>query len=387
MTSPLFSILIPTRDRGPTFTYALQTVVAQAGNDFEIVVADNASGPDVKEAVDGVKSCPITYVRSDQILPMTDNWIKGLEACKGRYITVLGDDDGLMPSALSIARLVIDKTKSKLISWNLHNYWWPDSIVEYNRNYLFVKYTDEVTGQLFDSRKILGGYYSGQFNFDELPMLYNSFVHRDILEETKKLWGSYIPVHHVPDVTSGIFNLYLTESYMRCFRPLAIRANSGKSNGTSFYARSRGKSLREKHYEEEKSNISEMTHPDLIPSPNLLVILANNKLRCRDLAFPRDPHLRVDIRQVVYGMLSSLNDDPAAYEENLAEAMELAEKHAFQISPAEIPDKALIMKRNVRPGVSFEENGNHVITINGNLAGISDVNGACRLAESLLPPL
>ena len=154
MTSPLFSILIPTRDRGPTFTYALQTVVAQAGNDFEIVVADNASGPDVKEAVDGVKSCPITYVRSDQILPMTDNWIKGLEACKGRYITVLGDDDGLMPSALSIARLVIDKTKSKLISWNLHNYWWPDSIVEYNRNYLFVKYTDEVTGQLLDSRKI-----------------------------------------------------------------------------------------------------------------------------------------------------------------------------------------------------------------------------------------
>ena len=121
MNSPKFSILIPTRDRPKTFVHSLASVAAQAGDDFEIVVADNASGPDVKAAVDAVTSCPVTYIRSEEILPMTQNWINGIEACRGEYITVLGDDDGLMPSALQIVRRILARSPQSLVCWKTHS--------------------------------------------------------------------------------------------------------------------------------------------------------------------------------------------------------------------------------------------------------------------------
>jgi glycosyltransferase involved in cell wall biosynthesis len=98
MNTPQFSILIPTRDRPVTFRHALDSVVSQTGS-FEIVVADNCSSPAVKLiAEEYANRCPnIKYLRSDTILPMSENWENGLRHCEGEYVTVLGDDDALLP--------------------------------------------------------------------------------------------------------------------------------------------------------------------------------------------------------------------------------------------------------------------------------------------------
>ncbi len=388
MTKPRFSILIPTRDRPETFIHALATVAAQQGNDFEIVVADNASGPKVKEAVDAVKSCPITYIRSDNILTMVENWERGLEACQGDYITVIGDDDGLMPSALEISRRFLDQTQTKLMTWKTHSYWWPDTIVEFQRNTLYVSYTPDVNGSIQTSREQLKAFYADRMGFGDLPMLYNSFVHRSLLEETKSRWGKMLPLPHVPDVASGVLNLALCDSYVVCQRPLAIRANSGKSNGTSFYARSKGAEVREKHFAEERAKLGQMLHPTLIASPNLYVLLASVKLFCKELAFPDDVELPCNLQLVIDSMLATLNQDVAAYDDNLAEARELASKHGLILDETKIPQKAEEQPMIARPGVYDAPNSSiKTVTINGDLAGISDVNGACRLAESIHPPI
>ncbi|MEM0952922.1 MAG: glycosyltransferase family A protein [Pseudomonadota bacterium] len=386
MSSPKFSILLPTRDRPATFKYALATIAAQAGDDFEIVVADNASGPAIKEAVDRIDSCPVIYTRSDEILTMVDNWERGLAMCNGEYVTVLGDDDGLMPSCLSIARRFIEQTSQKLLNWRCHSYWWPDTIVEFQRNKLYVSYTPDISGNIVSSRDVLKAFYKNQVGFGELPMIYNSFIHRDILEETKLRWGRFLPLPHVPDVASGILNLALTESYAVCQRPLAIRANSGKSNGTSFYARSKGKDVRENHFAEERAKLEEMLHPSLIPSPNLHVLLASVKLFCKELAFPEDPELQCDLQLVVNSMIATLNQDVPSYEENLSEARELATKYGLIISEAEIPPKAEEKTPTIRSGIADNADGKtKVLTIDGDVAGIRDVNAACMLAESIHP--
>src|SRR5687767_7917847 len=123
MTTPTFSIVIPTRDRAVTFRHTLATVAWQAGDDYEIVVADNASGPGIRFAVEELAPGKTRYVRSETILSMTGNWENGLAACRGEYVTVLGDDDAFLPSSLALARKLIAATKAKIISWQWHTYW------------------------------------------------------------------------------------------------------------------------------------------------------------------------------------------------------------------------------------------------------------------------
>jgi len=42
-------------------------------------------------------------LRSGEVLPIADNWERGLAACVGGYVTILGDDDGFLPSTLAMA--------------------------------------------------------------------------------------------------------------------------------------------------------------------------------------------------------------------------------------------------------------------------------------------
>ena len=137
---PLFSILIPTRDRPATLRHTLATVAAQPGNDYEIVVADNCCGPETRQIAEELGSAWIRYTRSEEILPMAENWERGLALCAGEYVTVLGDDDALVPSALALARTLASAAQPEIISWPTHVYWWADTIVPWNRNSLLVRF-------------------------------------------------------------------------------------------------------------------------------------------------------------------------------------------------------------------------------------------------------
>ena len=92
MGNPRFSILIPTRDRPATLRHTLATAISQPGDDYEVVVADNCGSPATKLVVDEAASRGrrIVYLRSDEPLTMGENWERGLSACSGDYVTVLG---------------------------------------------------------------------------------------------------------------------------------------------------------------------------------------------------------------------------------------------------------------------------------------------------------
>src|SRR5436309_1169212 len=134
MAAPRFSILIPTRERPATLRHTLASVLAQPGEDYEIIVADNACGPDTRDVVESFASPRLRHSRSEEVLPMALNWERGLDLCSGEYVTVLGDDDAFLPSTLGMARRILDATQAEILSWETHVYWWPDAIVPWNRN-------------------------------------------------------------------------------------------------------------------------------------------------------------------------------------------------------------------------------------------------------------
>jgi glycosyltransferase involved in cell wall biosynthesis len=383
-----FSILVPTRQRPDTLLATLATLLWQTGDDYEIVVADNCGDEEVAAVINAVQQRHprVKHLRSDRVLPMAANWERGLAACSGEYVSVLGDDDGFLPSTLDIVRGFIAATDARVVAWECHTYWWPDTIVYWHRNRLYLSLGSNEWGWI-NSRAALVETYRDACSFGDLPMIYNGFVHRDIINAVIDRFGAYfVPADTAPDVSSGIINLTYTSQCLYSRRPLAIRGNSKRSNGTSFWARSLGQEQRTIYLKEERTTIEGMSHPSLTPSQNIGFAVASLKLFLKDLLFPHDNELQIDRRAVVSSTLATLNDDPEAYEDNLTEALQLAEKIGFAIDPRTIPAKAAAAPSRKHLQGPAGSGINLTVGINCNLANIFDVAGAARLAEAMAYP-
>lgn len=386
MANPRFSVLIPTRDRPATFRHTLATVATQPGDDYEIVVADNCGGPATRMIVEEWASSRIRYTRSEEVLPMAENWERGLSLCSGDYVTVLGDDDGLLPSTFAMARRLVAAAQFPVLSWSPHTYWWPDTIVYWNANRLYLNFGNEA--RVIESRPTLEQFYSGAVSFGVVPMIYSAFFHRAVIDEARRRYGGFfVPKDTAPDISSGILGLYLTQQFVYSARPLSVRGNSGKSNGTAQWARSLGAKQREVYFREERIGLQGIIHKDLVPSPSLPIIVASAKLKCREAYFPQDPVLTVDLRGVVRELIANLNFEPEAYEENLADTKALAAKIGMELAPGAIPSMQPRQRVSTWGPTAGANNSITGLGVNCDLAGVHHIADAARLVDALLPSL
>ena len=102
MTRPLFSILLPSRNRLELLRHAIDSVLGQDA-DLEIVVADNASDKSYSDYISSLGAIAVRSVRSECPLTVTENWNRALAASTGRYVIMMGDDDALVPGWLARA--------------------------------------------------------------------------------------------------------------------------------------------------------------------------------------------------------------------------------------------------------------------------------------------
>jgi glycosyltransferase involved in cell wall biosynthesis len=388
VTVPQFSILVPTRQRPDTLGFTLATLVAQPGDDYEIVVADNFGDAEVARVItEAQKLCPrLRHVRSDRILPMGENWEFGLSACAGKFVTILGDDDGFMPSTLQIARELLKASHATLLNWATHTYWWPDTIAHWNANRLYASVAKNSV-EWRSSAQVLSGFFRDEQAFSELPMIYSAFVDRDIVAKVRDRFGGYFVSPQLPpDVASGIVNLMYSERYVHSNRPLAIRGNSKRSNGTAHWARAYGKEQRETYFRDEGKTLDALIHPSLIPSPNLEFCIANIKLHLKDVLFQDRSDIQIDLVALVKSTIRNLNHEPESYEENLADALRLADKIGYRVDRGLIPARQQPTARPRVQGPVGDAKSGLGIAVNCDQAGIFDVAAAARLAEAVSPP-
>ena len=125
------TICLPTRNRQ---AYCIQTIAALAesdGNDFEVVVADNSDDPSVlaNHFEQQPKDSRFRLIAPENaVLPMVDNWERAVEAARGRWISVIGDDDYLDPRLTGlIRRYEVLHRDADAVSWECMSYQWPDN--------------------------------------------------------------------------------------------------------------------------------------------------------------------------------------------------------------------------------------------------------------------
>lgn len=131
------SVLLPTRDRLPLLRRAVDSVLRQDDEDWELVISDNDSAADVKGYVGSLDSSRIVYVRSDRLLPVTENWNKALQNSSGDYVIMLGDDDALLSGYFKRTRqLIADFAGPQVIYHNALVYAYPGVIPDQPEGYL-----------------------------------------------------------------------------------------------------------------------------------------------------------------------------------------------------------------------------------------------------------
>jgi glycosyltransferase involved in cell wall biosynthesis len=97
-----FSVLLPTRNRLELLSHAVETVLRQDYEDWEIIISDNCSEQNIEEYVKSLRDDRVKYYRTEGYVPVTENWNNALYRSSGDYVIMLGDDDCLMKGYFQI---------------------------------------------------------------------------------------------------------------------------------------------------------------------------------------------------------------------------------------------------------------------------------------------
>lgn len=93
MNSELVSVIIPTYNRSDFLKEAIESVLAQTYENFELLILDNCSPDHTPDVVAGFKDPRIKYLRHQCNIGATANWAYGVHWAQGKYLSILCDDD------------------------------------------------------------------------------------------------------------------------------------------------------------------------------------------------------------------------------------------------------------------------------------------------------
>jgi glycosyltransferase involved in cell wall biosynthesis len=212
--TPFFSIIIPTYNRAHCITIAIQSVLDQQFQDFEIIVVDDGSTDETNKIVPRINDVRIKYLRKlNEERSIARN--TGILKAEGKYVTFLDSDDFYYPNHLLEAKRFIDEVgfpevfhlNYELIRGS-HANWSPDL-------------PEIVNNQVIKNNQLS---CNGVFIRKDVSR-HNMFIHHRsaIYAEDTELWirlSARYPFYHVKKITSAI--TMHPERSAQTIQPLAL---------------------------------------------------------------------------------------------------------------------------------------------------------------------
>jgi glycosyltransferase involved in cell wall biosynthesis len=99
--APLVSVCIPVYNPGKHLVPAIESVLQQSLDDFELIVVDDGSVEPAQAVVAQFADHRVGYCRNPQNLGLVRNWNRCLELAAGKYVTVFHQDDVMLPDNLA----------------------------------------------------------------------------------------------------------------------------------------------------------------------------------------------------------------------------------------------------------------------------------------------
>lgn len=267
-SEPKLSIIIPTCDRADTLRHSLATVLCQPQPEIEIIVSDNAGGPETRLLIESIDDSRLRYLRVDERLGMSEHWEFALGHARGEWVTMLGDDDGFLPGGVTRFLETVGKHDVDAISSATCGFVWPrnggvdagDLLVRGGSSF-----------EILESEPALAKCLKNEFPYKSLPWIYTGgFVKRSVIERIIERTGRFFN-SIIPDVYSGIAVASCLPKYGRGHMPFTIEGTSRHSNGALCFSESRKSGNIPKLFREGKMRFHPSLGDGFVPSFTLLV--------------------------------------------------------------------------------------------------------------------
>lgn len=304
-SSPFFSICVATRNRTETVGSCLKTLLHQNFDSYEIILSDNcdpAESEKTRLIVQELASSKINYYKPDRILSMTENYEFALSKAKGQFILCMGDDDGLIVDSLQYVHDFIKKYDAQVVKSPVPWYYWKNSI-DHPNSIMLLPFSRPVT--LVDSRSMLEKVASFEMGYYSLPMIYYSFVSKEIIDGVVAEKGNFFQNTASIDMYSGFVIAYKTKQYHITDKPFLISGVSSKSNGATTGSNVSNTVSKEFYAQHNLVEIYDKYNVPLLPQYDLpTFILLEIKKFISNFNVPED-ELQLNPKKVILNFLST----------------------------------------------------------------------------------
>lgn len=226
-------IIIPTiGGREKYLRYCIMSCLRQEGQ-FSVLVSNNGGAQGVRDLVASLADPRLRLVEPPAFLPMALHWEYAFSQARGDVITIVGDDDALMPGAVArVEQLFAEHPSIECITHQPGQYFWPDYLEENWRGKFwiapqsgrnFVRLTEPLLRQVIEYRA----------QYAVLPYLYHGFVRRAMLEGIQRENGGLFR-RAMPDVFTDLVLASTLKEFLVTEECLSIGGQGAKSNGANF---------------------------------------------------------------------------------------------------------------------------------------------------------
>lgn len=248
-TKPFFSIVVPTKNRSFLVGHAIESILMQSFENFELIIVDNDDTNATQNVVDVFKDSRIRYYKTGN-LSMSDNWEYGCTKIIGKYLLLLEDKMVLKPKSLQTIFKIIQREKPNVIKWQ-HDFFDEDRGV--GSPQFFLKFKP----QFIDSDRITKSFLDCDLDFfiTHSPIGYDSCISQEIVTkiQTGPLKRLCIPMS--PDYTMAFQILNAVDKIFVIPNMLSTMGGLKYSNGLSFL---RKESLAKSFINDLKMNESDL---------------------------------------------------------------------------------------------------------------------------------
>lgn len=242
----LLSIVVPTKNRYQYLTYFLKQFIDIKEQNVELIIQDNSD--DNRFILDELKNYEdnrIRYFHIFENLSVSDNCSEGIKNSRGKYVTLMGDDDCMTSEIMNIMDYINNNDIESVI-FSKGSYKWPDTnvekykyrITEIKKPTLFIKKPKNKIRKLNARKELIKVLKAGGTNLGNLPQVYHGVCKRTVMDKVFEITGTFFPGSS-PDMASSVSLALVVNSHVKIEMPFLFSGQGHKSGG--------GQAIRKEH--------------------------------------------------------------------------------------------------------------------------------------------
>ena len=353
---PLFTIIIPTKNRAEYLFHTLRTCSVQDYQNLEVFVCDDGSTDNTREVVEEAsrKDPRIKYVSFGSDVGMRDNFENALNLVKSGYVLALGGDDALLPYGITSMFKILKETEQEMLCWPAPAFFYPKTKMKDGQLILHAN-----DGKIQDGVKILStedflkrqseslSYVSDI----ESPMFYvKGVVSTRLIQVVKNRSpeGRFYTCS-TPDGYSGIVLAGEVDTYAFSQVPFSMHGVSPTSAGVGYLSNDNNAKVQSAEFFKKAESIP--MHKELASqpySPLITIMTADYLLTAKDLNGWKGKFPKINFKYLLDQSLIELCDGLFAYDRiarELAILNQIAKYHGLE---KYFNDKVKKVRRNKR---------------------------------------